>query len=1040
MFILGVLLFSMMATAADMGISIQLRLKSPAGTYPTEAGVTVKLQVLSVVSGCVLREETFSGQSVNEGAISLSLGSGVRTGLDPNLSLNSVFDNSKPKSSLSCVDALGNVSATGQTFTPAGSDSRLIRFSATVSGDPIIADFPMKSVAYAVQAESVAGKNGVDLLVQNGATSLTQTSLEALLADATKLSNLQNVANGAAVANATNAVNAVNVTGSFSGDISGTQGAINVNKIKGVVVSATSPVSGQVLQFNGSQYVPASLPTALVTSVAGRTGAVVLSSGDISGLGAFLSASSTTGGDVSGTFSALTVQSVGGSSASAVSTAVIDVGAATNANVASKIVKRDASGNIAVNSLSTNNVSTQNVYVYETSNTNRIQLKAPPSFADYSLTLPVDFGTNGQVLKSDGAGNLIWGATAGAGTVTSVTAGSGLSGGTITSSGTISLANTAVTAATYGSATQVGTFTVDTQGRLTSAGNATIVVAPTQISQAAAATGQILKWNGLAWAPANDTDTNSGGTVTALSSANSFLSVANSTSTPLLTLNVGTLVNTVAAGNDARILGALQSSTFNASVAAANCTSTQSLYWNSVSSTFQCQTIGTITNSTNAVNFTGVVSGDATGTQMALTVKRLQGVPVSVTAPISGQVLQYNGAQYAPTTLVLTNGTVTSVAAGTGLTGGPITTSGTLALANTAVTAGSYGSTTQVANLTVDAQGRLTSAASTAIALPPSQITQAAAISGQVLKWNGVAWAAANDIDTNSGGTVTNVSSANAYLTVTNPATTPLFTLNIGAVANTLAAGDDSRIVGAHSSAAFNATVASANCTSIQSLYWNSVSSTFQCQSIGTIASATNAINFTGAVSGDISGTQSAISVNRLKGVAISATLPVAGDAMVYNGTAWAPAKGFPKFFKSSADQTFATTALSNATGLSFNVVAGVTYKYKFNVLYTTAATTTGLRIGITYPPATMSSALANIPGSTVDGTGFLYSGFLSTSGDSVIAGNSPAVSPVVIIANIEGIIIPSASGVVQMQGATEIAASNIVIKSGSYVEVIEIP
>jgi len=68
------------------------------------------------------------------------------------------------------------------------------------------------------------------------------------------------------------------------------------------------------------------------------------------------------------------------------------------------------------------------------------------------------------------------------GTVTSVTAGTGLTGGTITTTGTINLANTTVTAASYGNASTVATFTVDAQGRLTAAANTTIAIANTAVS------------------------------------------------------------------------------------------------------------------------------------------------------------------------------------------------------------------------------------------------------------------------------------------------------------------------------------------------------------------------------------------------------------------------------------------------------------------------------------------------------------------------------------------------------------------------------
>ena len=101
---------------------------------------------------------------------------------------------------------------------------------------------------------------------------------------------------------------------------------------------------------------------------------------------------------------------------------------------------------------------------------------------------------------------------------------------------------------------------------------------------------------------------------------------------------------------------------------------------------------------------------------------------------------------------------VSNVATGTGLTGGPITTTGTISIANTAVVSATYGNASTVAQFEVNAQGQLVSASNQAIAISVGAVSGAVPNTVNVLAGTGMS----------GGGALT----ANVTLTLANTAIT----------------------------------------------------------------------------------------------------------------------------------------------------------------------------------------------------------------------------------------------------------------------------
>ena len=400
---------------------------------------------------------------------------------------------------------------------------------------------------------------------------------------------------------AATATNATNFTGSLSGDVTGSQSATVVSEVGG---SSAANIHAAELAANAAT--DANTASTLVKRDASGNFSAGTITANLNG-NAATSTSSTSStnftgslsGDVTGSQSATVVSEVGGSSAANIHAAELAANAATDANTASTLVKRDGSGDFSAGIITANlngnatGTASNITGIIAIANGGSGTTTANAALNNF---LPLQSGNSGKVLETNGT-NSSWQSIGGTGTVTSIdvsggTTGLTTSGGPVSSSGTITLAGTlGLSHGGTGATTQTGAISN---------------LLPSQSGN----NGKVLQTDGtnVSWQ-----NSSGAGTVTSVGiSMPSEWTVANSpvTSSGILTITKANQnANTIYAGP---VSGGSTAPTFRTLVSA-------DIPDNAAN------TSGNAATATSATNFTGAFSGDVTGSQSATVVSEVGG-------------------------------------------------------------------------------------------------------------------------------------------------------------------------------------------------------------------------------------------------------------------------------------------------------------------------------------------------------------------------------------------------------------------------------
>jgi hypothetical protein len=135
------------------------------------------------------------------------------------------------------------------------------------------------------------------------------------------------------------------------------------------------------------------------------------------------------------------------------------------------------------------------------------------------------------------------------------------------------------------------------------------------------------------------------------------------------------------------------------------------------------------------------------------------------------------------------------------------------------------------------------------------------------------------------------------------------------------------------------------------------------------------------------------------------------------------------------SDVPFTSGTIAGVTGLSIGVISGTQYSFKARVIFQTAATTTGIKLGLICPTMAYIGWEARIPTSI---SAFDYGAFHTTTQVLTTAGIDAANTT--YLATLEGVFEPSASGNFQIGAATEVGGSTVTVKAGSILTIDHLP